>query len=213
MGREFLDIFEEWAEEYDRTVAGGDLEYKEVFRNYEEILTEVAENAFGTVLEFGVGTGNLSEKLLEQGLDVIGIEPSEAMRTITLTKFPNLAVMDGDFLHYPEISIPIHTITSTYAFHHLTDLEKGTAIQQFSKFLSPGGRVVYADTMFESELDKSRKINEAKEAGYLTLSNDLEREYYPIVDTVKDMFLQQNFTFYTKQMNDFVWLVIADYKG
>ena len=41
MGREFLHVFEEWANTYDDTVMGNDLEYREVFRNYESILQEV----------------------------------------------------------------------------------------------------------------------------------------------------------------------------
>ncbi|MGF7013719.1 S-ribosylhomocysteine lyase LuxS involved in autoinducer biosynthesis/ubiquinone/menaquinone biosynthesis C-methylase UbiE [Ornithinibacillus bavariensis] len=213
MGREFVEIFEDWAEGYDRTVAGENPEYQEVFRNYEEILSLVADNSSGTVLEFGVGTGNLSEKLFEKGLDVIGIEPSEAMRIIAESKLPHMTILDGDFLIYPQITRPINTIVNTYAFHHLTDEEKAKVIKRFSEILSPGGKVVYADTMFASEFEKNRKINEAKDAGFFTLSEDLEREYYPIINNVKNMFTKQNFTFYTKQMNDFVWFVIADYKG
>ncbi|MEH7367452.1 SAM-dependent methyltransferase, partial [Priestia megaterium] len=37
MGLEFLDIFEKWANEYDASVSGKDEQYREVFRNYNEI--------------------------------------------------------------------------------------------------------------------------------------------------------------------------------
>ena len=86
MGNEFIDLFEEWADSYDHTVAGHDLEYKEVFLRYDRILQHVADRAFGQVLEFGPGTGNLTIKLLNKGLNVIGIEPSAAMRKLALEK-------------------------------------------------------------------------------------------------------------------------------
>jgi putative AdoMet-dependent methyltransferase len=209
MGREFLEIFEEWAEDYDETVAGLDPEYKEVFRDYNRILHEVTENSIGNVLEFGVGTGNLTEKLLRNGHRVIGIEPSTAMREISKGKLPDAIVMDGDFLHYPKPNLPINTIVSTYAFHHLTDVEKEMAVKNFSDLLTTGDRVIFADTMFESAQAKQKKILEAEEAGFTNLAEDLRREYYPIIQTIEKIFKANNFTISFKQMNEFVWLIIA----
>lgn len=39
MGREFIDLFEEWSKSYDDTVGGHDIEYQEVFKHYDGILT------------------------------------------------------------------------------------------------------------------------------------------------------------------------------
>lgn len=211
MGREFLEIFEEWAEDYDKTVTGMDPEYIEVFRDYQSILQAVTDNSFGNILEFGVGTGNLTEKLVDNGHRVIGIEPSTAMREITKVKLPEAIVLDGDFLHYPKPEIPINTIVSTYAFHHLTDAEKELAVKQFSTLLNTGGKVVFADTMFESAQAMQRKIDEAVEVGYTNLAEDLRREYYPLTQTIEKIFVENNFTINFKQMNEFVWLIIANY--
>ena len=41
LGREFLDVFTEWAEEYDAFVQGKDKQYKEVFEDYEKILDSI----------------------------------------------------------------------------------------------------------------------------------------------------------------------------
>ena len=67
MGREFIELFEEWSEYYDDTVSGHDEEYREVFKDYEQILERVVGRAKGHVLEFGVGTGNLTVLLLQAG--------------------------------------------------------------------------------------------------------------------------------------------------
>ncbi|PAM91521.1 SAM-dependent methyltransferase, partial [Flavobacterium sp. IR1] len=125
-----------------------------MFSNYELILESVAQASKGLVLEFGVGTGNLTEKLLERSLDVIGIEPSSAMRHLAQTKIANLLIMDGDFLSYNLPVNQVDTIVSTYAFHHLTDQEKHQAIRQYKNILSSDGSIVFADTIFLSTKHK-----------------------------------------------------------
>ena len=206
MGREFLDLFEEWAETYDDTVMGVDPQYRAVFANYNDILNEVANASNGAVLEFGVGTGNLTKKLLEAGHDVIGIEPSEAMREIALEKFPDLTLLEGDFITFPEVK-SADSIVSTYAFHHLTDSEKEIAVGNFSVILPPGGKIVFGDTMFESEAVKKKFIKQACDKEYLNLAEDLKREYYPTRDTMERIFAIHNFDVTFKQMNEFVWVV------
>ena len=87
MGREFIDIFNEWVHSYDASVAGEDPEYRDVFKGYEKILDAVTSEVVGTVLEFGTGTGNLTAKLLHAGHQVIGIEPNTVMRRLTARTF------------------------------------------------------------------------------------------------------------------------------
>lgn len=212
MGREFLEIFEDWADNYDNTVNGHDREYREVFHQYDQILDEVVENSIGAVLEFGVGTGNLTKKLVEGGHTVIGIEPSPAMRDIAKMKLPNVTVLDGDFLDFPKPTTPVNTIVSTFAFHHLNDGEKELAIKNFATLLPKGGKIVFADTLFVSDTAKQRKIKEAEEVGYSNLAEDLRREYYPNIDTIEQIFTEQQFNVSFKQMNDFAWLIIATCK-
>ncbi len=101
MGLEFLDIFEKWANEYDASVSGKDEQYREVFRNYNEILEYVADRSIGHVIEFGTGTGNLTKKLLEKELTVVGIEPSVPMRQLAHQKLgADVLVTPGDFLQF-----------------------------------------------------------------------------------------------------------------
>jgi len=212
LGREFLGIFEDWANDYDRSVAGQDPEYASVFENYESILTEVAGHASGNVLEFGVGTGNLSEKLMKKGLHVIGIEPSDAMRKIAVKKFPHLKILEGDFLTYPSVSVPIHTIASTYAFHHLTDEEKEAALIKSKQVLADNGKIVIGDTMFQSEEVKERTIKEAEAKGFTNLAEDLKREYYPTIEVISSALEKNDFDVSFKQMNHFVWIAAATKK-
>ncbi|MFS0752279.1 class I SAM-dependent DNA methyltransferase [Oceanobacillus sp. 1P07AA] len=209
MGREFIDIFEDWAPLYDDSVTGKDAQYEKVFEHYDQILSEVVEKSQHRVLEFGVGTGNLTKQLLKEGKSVIGIEPSTAMREIAQKKLPDITILDGDFINFPKLTMPIDSIVSTYAFHHLTDEEKEQAIRQFQEVLEPKGVVVFGDTMFETIEAKQEQIDLAREQGFDELAEDLEREYYPTIETVRNAFEKYHFHVSFKQMNDFVWIIRA----
>lgn len=210
MGREFLDIFEDWAEQYDSSVYGHDEEYKEVFANYEAILEGTAAEAFGHVIEFGVGTGNLTVKLLEKGLQVYGIEPSKTMRDLALKKLGGkVFIGDGDFLVFSLPANQVDSVVSTYAFHHLTDREKEEAVAKYGKFLQPGGKIIFADTMFEDEKQFSDTVEQAKQKGFNHLAEDLQREYYTTIPALRGMLERQGFNVSFTRYNHFVWLLNA----
>ncbi|GLX66140.1 class I SAM-dependent DNA methyltransferase [Paenibacillus glycanilyticus] len=209
MGREFTALFDEWSESYDRTVAGDDVEYREAFAGYDRILEAVAERVSGTVVEFGVGTGNLTEKLLKRSNKVYGIEPSEGMRREVLKRGLAVEVLDGDFLEFPELQGPIDAIVSTYAFHHLTDEEKTKAAALYSGLLAPGGRVVFADTSFASAEERQEIEQSALDAGYLNLYRDLRTEYYTSLEILNKLFTEQGFSVGFTRLNRYVWLLEA----
>lgn len=210
MGLEFLDIFEKWANEYDASVSGKDEQYREVFRNYNEILEYVADRSIGHVIEFGTGTGNLTKKLLEKELTVVGIEPSVPMRQLAHQKLgADVLVTPGDFLQFDTSLFPAESLVSTYAFHHLTDKEKEEAVINYGKLLQTGGKIVFADTMFETADSFADTIVQAKQKGYTQLAEDLEREYYTTIPVLKQIFESNGFHITFTQFNRFVWVLEA----
>ena len=178
MGREFIDLFDGWSATYDETVLGNDLEYREVFKDYQQILEQVAVLAHGHVVEFGAGTGNLTEKLLDLGYTVTAIEPSPEMRKIANGKLTgNVEIIDGDFLDF-SVTESVDSIVSTYAFHHLTDVEGAKAIAIYRDLLKSEGKIIFADTMYPSKKAYLQAIDDEKKENFLSLANDLETEYY-----------------------------------
>ncbi|CAM4137912.1 SAM-dependent methyltransferase [Bacillus manliponensis] len=209
MGTEFNELFDEWAHTYDSFVQGEDVQYKEVFAHYEEILENVVTKSFGHVLEFGVGTGNLTNTLLQAGRTVYGIEPSQEMRAIAKQKLPKeVSITTGDFLNF--IAPPkVDTIVSTYAFHHLTDKEKEVAIGKYSQLLNKGGKIVFADTIFADKDAYEETIQHAKERGFHNLANDLQTEYYTVIPVMQSIFENNGFYVTFKRMNHYVWVMEA----
>ncbi|TFB18870.1 class I SAM-dependent methyltransferase [Filobacillus milosensis] len=208
MGREFMNIFDEWADSYNDAVSGQNIEYKEVFEHYEEILDEVASKAKGKTIEFGVGTGNLFDKLINYNLDVIGVEPNEKMLQIAKHRFPDEQILDGDLINFPK-SDQIDSIVSSYTFHHLTDNEKQEAFELYYDVLSHQGQVIFADTIFQDEESHQKVIRDAEEKGYSNLAKDLLREYYTTIPKLEHIIKQAGFTVRFKQLNNFVWLIHA----
>ncbi|WP_144512193.1 class I SAM-dependent methyltransferase [Bacillus sp. FJAT-22090] len=210
MGREFVDIFDEWAEEsYEASVSGEDPEYRDVFIGYDNILNEVAKRVSGTVVEFGTGTGNLTLKLIEAGFSVIGIEPNTKMRQATAKRFPSIDVMDGDLIQFEAGAEHIDAFVSTYVFHHLTDVEKGIALNKYAELLPSNGKVVFADTAFTTEDAKQAQIRKERKRGFHHVADDLEREYYTTIPILSNLFEEAGFEINFTRMNDFVWLMDA----
>lgn len=208
MGREFVEIFDKWVHTYDESVSGQDPEYAAVFENYQGILAAVAKSAEGSVVEFGTGTGNLTAVLLERGHEVVGIEPNAAMRNVAKEKFPELILLDGDFLDFDLPDTP-KSFVSSYAFHHLTDEEKTEAVQLYASILPQGGKVVFADTLFDSEEAKLGRIVYEESEGHLNLVEDLKREHYTTVPVMKAIFEENGFEVTFTPMNDYVILMDA----
>jgi len=204
----FMDVFTEWAASYDDAVTGHDPQYKDVFLRYDEILDAVAERAMTPVTEFGAGTGNLTGRLLARGIDVTAVEPSPEMREILIDKIKDVNVQDGHFLSFEAEGT--NSFVSTYAFHHLTDTEKGEAIGLMADILPVGGKIVYADTMFLTEQERLDVIREAREKQFDALADDLEGEYYTIIPVVQELFEKQGFNVSFERQNKFVWLVEAE---
>jgi putative AdoMet-dependent methyltransferase len=209
MGREFIDIFDEWIHSYDASVAGEDPEYRDVFEDYDEILNAVTSKVVGTILEFGTGTGNLTAKLIDAGHQVIGIEPNTAMRRITANRFPLIEIKDGDLVDFETGSMSIDSIASSYVFHHLTDEEKGIALKKYAQLLPINGKVVFADTVFITESAKQAQIDKERARSFHNVADDLEREYYTVLPVLMKLFLEAGFEVTFSQLNDFVWLMDA----
>ncbi|MDQ0253904.1 putative AdoMet-dependent methyltransferase [Evansella vedderi] len=210
MGREFVDLFNRWADTYDATVSGMDEEYKEVFEGYGQILQEVTERVNGRILEFGTGTGNLTKFLLAKpNTEVTGVEPSDKMREEAKKKLPDATILPGDFLQFPVPNEPVDAVVSTYAFHHLTDEEKLKAAKIYYELLKTGGKVVFADTMFMNEAYKEEVILQAKSNQFYNLAEDLQTEYYTTLPAMSSIFEEAGFEVKFDSMNKYVWILEA----
>ena len=93
------------------------------------------------IADIGAGTGIFSRLLLEQGMQVIAVEPNEAMRAAAdklLGGFGNYASVPGQSENTGLADASVELVTAAQAFHWF---EQGPARREFQRILKPGGKV------------------------------------------------------------------------
>ena len=117
--------FDQWADEYDRSVARSDAAGSYPFAGYQEILDAIVDRVTahggGAVLDIGFGTGTLTARLYAQGCRIYGQDFSERMVQLVQEKMPNAELYSGDFrqgLAEPLRARRYDFIIATYSLHH-----------------------------------------------------------------------------------------------
>ncbi|GAA0177845.1 MerR family transcriptional regulator [Clostridium sediminicola] len=181
--------FDDWAKTYDISIRKN-IGSLNIYKNYDKILQTVYEKSLKNicedtnkvnVLDIGVGTGNLSRKYLDEGYNIIGIDQSRKMLNVAKQKFPKLKVRLGEFLKIPFNNSKFDIIVSTYAFHHLNDVEKNMAIKEMIRVLKDDGMIVIGDMMFENEEEKENLMS-----GFSNEQiEEIEDEYYSNIEELE----------------------------
>ena len=107
-----------------------------------------AERLGGTVLEIGVGSGSVAQRLLanapELSWTAIDIDPHMTHAAAArLAGFPNAAVKTADATRLPFSDGSFDSVVSCLMLHHIIDWE--SAIAEVARVLRPGGIFVGYD--------------------------------------------------------------------
>ena len=178
--------FDEWAQTYDQDVAKPTEHFP--FAGYDQALELVwrkAEAGPGmSVLDLGVGTGNLAKFFIEAGCQVTGADFSPAMLAKTREKLPQLALVQVDLTGDewpPALTQHFDRIVSNYTFHEFSIETKLSILTRLAaNHLVAGGRIVIGDIMFPTLADLQR----TKEA----LGEAWEDEFFWATDQTRALF-------------------------
>lgn len=184
--------FNSWADSYDEDVKV-DRGALKIYENYNKVLNKVYEKSTIageniSVLDIGVGTGNLAKKFLENNYRVVGIDQSREMLRVAKHKYPNLKVRLGEFLKIPFNDKVFDIIVSTYAFHHLNSEEKSLAIKEMIRVLKDNGKIVIGDLMFKNRVEEEWVLKELTEVQV----DEIKDEYYLYIDELESEFMKYN---------------------
>jgi putative AdoMet-dependent methyltransferase len=170
--------FDDWAASYDRSVNANS---GFPFDGYSQVLQTIVDLAAvqpgATVLDLGIGTGNLALPFAKQGCALWGLDFSSEMLALAQAKLPGttLAQVDLRAKWPPAFQRRFDCIVSAYTFHHFLLKEKIDLAQRLlNEHLSPGGRLIIGDIAFRdaAEEDTLRR----------TLGPEWEQEYYWLAD-------------------------------
>ena len=174
------DGFDGWADKYDMTVDRSMDDGTYPFCGYADVhkaVFELVQNS-SRVLDLGVGTARLTERLYEKGIEITGVDFSENMLAAARKKMPKATLVSAD-LSEPDaldgVTGKFDAIIALYSIHHLTDARKAELINGAKKLLVRGGAFVIGDVAFGNGAEREECI---KAAG-----DDFDfDEYYCVAD-------------------------------
>ena len=88
------------------------------------------------VVDLGAGTGKLTQSLVHAGLDVVAVEPQEALRSVLVSKLGEEHVKEGTAEAIPLPDHSIAAVTVADAFHWF---DQAAALDEIRRVLRPGG--------------------------------------------------------------------------
>lgn len=97
----------------------------------------------GKALDAACGSGRHARRLVELGHQVVGVDSSPEMLEMAKASVPQAAFHEGDLNSLPAESTSFDLVVCSLALEHVADLTE--AIQELSRVLRPGGRMVLSD--------------------------------------------------------------------
>jgi putative AdoMet-dependent methyltransferase len=158
-------VFNAWAQDYDRFVTSAT---GFPFDGYEAVLDEVVTQSTAsvgqTVLDLGIGTGNLAERFVSLGCSVWGLDFSKEMLARASAAVPDVTLVQGGLLgEWTEtLRRRFDRVVSSYTLHEL-DLEAKVSLLErvMGRHLADDGRIVVGDIAFTTReaLEKAHRAN------------------------------------------------------
>jgi len=117
------------------------LDYDELRSEYApEAVSWVAERCGiglgSSVVDLAAGTGRLSGRFLQLGVDVIAVEPAANMRAVLKERFPTVRVIVATAESMPFDDGAVDAVVVGNAFHHFG---RDAAMAEIHRILRPGG--------------------------------------------------------------------------
>jgi len=183
---------------------------------YQDVLRWVVQQAQITstsrVLELGSGTGNLSALIASCG-ELVSVDVSEKMEAMARCKVRHLAnrrFIKADILEvFSQELGNFDAVISTYAVHHLTELEKQRLFALVRDHLLPSGAAVFGDLMVQNGSEKEEKIQHYLAKGDRATAQDISEEFFWSLDTAIADLKRLGFKVRTERFSDLSYGVIA----
>ena len=102
------------------------------------------------VLDVGSGPGYLAAEMAAQGAEVVGVDPSAAMRELAAELHPEIQFQAGEAASLPFPDASFDLVCSTQVLEYVADIP--AALKEFRRVLRPGGMTALLDTDWDSAI-------------------------------------------------------------
>jgi putative AdoMet-dependent methyltransferase len=192
-------LFDEWAKSYDQDLEDGE---SFPFVGYDVVLALMIKMAdvrvTHTVLDLGIGTGNLARRLPLPDQQIWGVDFSRSMLDKAREVLPNAHLIQADMAGHDwvnEIQQPFDRILSAYTFHEFPDEEKIKIIINLAgNRLALEGWIVIGDISF-----MNRAALEWAHGHFTDLWD--EEEYYWCAEPLTDALGKAGFSVQYRQVS------------
>ena len=110
------------------------------------------------VLDLGAGTGKLTRPLVELGLDVTAVEPSESMRAQLARRSPRARALEGTAERIPLDDGAVDAVLVAQSFHWF---DTGRALPEIARVLAGGGGLGLVWNERDESVDWVRELSVA----------------------------------------------------
>ena len=128
-----------------------------------QLLDQFAESVkgAGVVCELGCGPGQVARYLKDRGAEMSGVDLSAGMVKVAAGLNPDIQFSQGDMLALDFPSDSLAAIVLFYSIIHIQRGEVNQALQEMSRVLMPGGKLLLAFHGGEGEIHRDEWYGEA----------------------------------------------------
>ena len=110
----------------------------------------------GRVLDIGCGTGHVTAELAHRGLEMVGIDPSQAMLSVARRSHPEVSFRQGDanLNGSPELTdqrVPLQGVLARFSLIHIDPHLLGGVLDSWAEPMLAGGVVLLAFQSTDSD--------------------------------------------------------------
>jgi len=110
-------------------------------QHWRSVAVQMAEvQPTDTIVDVACGTGDLTLKFARKNSRVMGIDFTDEMLAIARKKVPNASFVQGDALALPLSDASADIVSIAFGIRNVADW--GKAINEFTRILRPGGRLI-----------------------------------------------------------------------
>ena len=146
----------------------------------------------GQVCELGCGPGQIARYLKNRGVEMCGIDLSQAMVNCACRLNPDISFAQGDMLALDIPDSSLAGIVSFYAIIHLRREDMTRALREMRRVLKPGARLLVSFHGGEGELHRDEWYEEPVSIDFTLMTSEEMRDYLETAGLEVDKMVQRD---------------------